>query len=60
MWYRVAQKSNSTYRWQTTDSGDALVIESNTTKDGFKAQPAIFILFKIEGHKEDVPFKKIN
>ena len=49
MWYRVAQKSNTTYRWQTTDGGDALVIESNITKDGFKAQPAIFILFKIEG-----------
>ena len=57
MWYRIAQKSNTTYRWQTTDGGDALFIDSNATKDGFKAQPAILILFKI-GHKKDVPFKK--
>ena len=49
-----------TYRWQTTEEGDALVIDSNATKDGFNAQPAIFILFKIEGLNEDIPFKKEN
>jgi len=60
MWYRTAQKSNATYRWQTTDGGDALVIDSNATKDGFKAQPTIFILFKIEEYNQDVAFKKEN
>jgi hypothetical protein len=60
MWYREAQNSNMNYRWQTTDEGDALVISSNKTKDGFVAQPAIFILFEIEGLNKDIPFKKEN
>lgn len=61
MWYKEAQNSTMTYRWQTTDKGDALYLSTSATKNGFITQPAILILFKIEdGLRADVPFKKEN
>jgi hypothetical protein len=48
MWYRIAQQSNMTYRIEKTQKGDALFITSGFTKDFYKAQPDIFLIFKDE------------
>jgi hypothetical protein len=45
MWYKEAQ-SNQTYRFIATKNGEAMVISSGLTKDGFKAQPDIIVNFK--------------
>ena len=61
MWYRYAQ-AGMTYSWGKTESGDALYITSGKTKDGFKAQPDILLMFKydnsINTSRIATPFKE--
>ena len=61
MWYRYAQ-ARMTYSWGKTESGDALYITSGKTKEGFQAQPDIFLMFKYDNSIDEsriaTPFKE--